>query len=301
MSTIDTLQGLSTRLLSVANPTSTENNNLISSSLGGSLTNSVSNIFNNIETQSANSVTELGTSFSEFFTQAQQNGLEIESTVTNTINTVNDSITTLQEDLLANLLGYSANINTSINDITTGATQLLAVRDSLSLDSITQSLQSNLLGALQANNIASTLTNTEVQESDLLSDAITFSFNEDGLGLEDAFDTVNLLQHIPVVSSIYQSTTGQENISAAAQFAGDFLYGGPLGLAFSVADYAIEQYTGTSISDAITDFNYSDFIFGKTNIDTDVLEYNITSTVEQLETAKTLFFDKDSNVIYSRD
>jgi len=267
MSTIDALQGLSTSLLSVTNSTNTE----------------------------------LGTSFSDIFTQAQQNGLEVESSVTRSISTVNDSITTLQEDLLANLLGYATNINTSIDGITAGAEQLLAAGDALSLDSITQSLQSNLLGVLQANSIASTYINTEVQESDLLSDAISFSFNEDGLGLEDAFDTVNVLQHIPVVSSIYQSTTGQENISAAAQFAGDFLYGGPLGLAFSIADYAIEKYTGTSISDAITDFNYSDFIFGQTNIDIDALEDNITSTVEQLDTAKTLFFDKDSNVIYSRD
>jgi len=267
MSTIDALQGLSTSLLSVTNSTNTE----------------------------------LGTSFSDIFTQAQQNGLEVESSVTRSISTVNDSITTLQEDLLANLLGYATNINTSIDGITAGAEQLLAAGDALSLDSITQSLQSNLLGVLQANSIASTYINTEVQESDLLSDAISFSFNEDGLGLEDAFDTVNVLQHIPVVSSIYQSTTGQENISAAAQFAGDFLYGGPLGLAFSIADYAIEKYTGTSISDAITDFNYSDFIFGQTNIDIDALEDNITSTVEQLDTAKTLFYDKDRKVIYSRD
>lgn len=61
------------------------------------------------------------------------------------------------------------------------------------------------------------------------------------LSFGDLVDTLNPLQHIPVVSEIYRSITG-DGISPHARVAGGGLYGGPVGLMASIASLAI---TGT--------------------------------------------------------
>ena len=73
--------------------------------------------------------------------------------------------------------------------------------------------------------------------------SVDFSFH-------DLLDTVNPLQHIPLVSSIYRAVTGDE-IKPAARVAGDILYGAALGGASAifggvgaVADAALEAETG---------------------------------------------------------
>jgi len=73
--------------------------------------------------------------------------------------------------------------------------------------------------------------------------SVDFSFH-------DLLDTVNPLQHIPLVSSIYRAVTGDE-INPAARVAGDILYGAALGGASAifggvgaVADAALEAETG---------------------------------------------------------
>lgn len=62
-----------------------------------------------------------------------------------------------------------------------------------------------------------------------------------GLSFGDLVDTLNPLQHIPVVSEIYRGLTG-DDISPAARVAGGGLYGGPIGLFASIIGLAI---TGT--------------------------------------------------------
>lgn len=72
-----------------------------------------------------------------------------------------------------------------------------------------------------------------------VADAPDFSFG-------DFLDLVNPLQHIPVVSALYRSATG-DNINPVSRVAGDILYGGALG--------AISAVVGgvTAISDAVTE------------------------------------------------
>ena len=65
------------------------------------------------------------------------------------------------------------------------------------------------------------------------------------LGFGDLLDIANPLQHIPVVSEIYRSLTG-DNISGSAQVVGDALYGGPLGLVSGVFSSAIQTAEGRS-------------------------------------------------------
>ncbi|PKP77493.1 MAG: hypothetical protein CVT81_09140 [Alphaproteobacteria bacterium HGW-Alphaproteobacteria-3] len=54
----------------------------------------------------------------------------------------------------------------------------------------------------------------------------------------DLIDTLNPLQHIPLVAEVYRGLTG-DGISAHARIAGGTLWGGPFGLVASVASLAI--------------------------------------------------------------
>lgn len=72
---------------------------------------------------------------------------------------------------------------------------------------------------------------------------------DEGYSLFDAvLDTVNPLQHIPGVSSVYRATTGDES-SALANMAGGFLFGGPVGLAAGAATSFFEMLTGRGLMD----------------------------------------------------
>ncbi len=53
-----------------------------------------------------------------------------------------------------------------------------------------------------------------------------------------AFDVINPLQHLPFVGHLYRSLTG-DTITPDAQFAGGFLYGGPLGALGAAASMII--------------------------------------------------------------
>ncbi|WP_422364334.1 hypothetical protein [Pyruvatibacter mobilis] len=65
----------------------------------------------------------------------------------------------------------------------------------------------------------------------------------EGLSFDDFLDVINPLQHLPVVSSIYRHLTDDE-ISAPAKVAGGALFGGVLGLAGSLLDVAVEEFSG---------------------------------------------------------
>ncbi|MBU2980108.1 hypothetical protein [Alteromonas sp. C1M14] len=75
---------------------------------------------------------------------------------------------------------------------------------------------------------------------------MNFGFGDDGVDLSDGFDAVNLLNHIPIVSDVYQSVSSTD-ISAVSDLAGSFLYGGPAGLAYSAVNLTVEGITGDSI------------------------------------------------------
>lgn len=66
----------------------------------------------------------------------------------------------------------------------------------------------------------------------------------------DLLDTINPLQHIPVVSSIYRELTG-DTISPGARVAGGALYGGPISLVASVFDAALEAVTGSDFGEHV--------------------------------------------------
>jgi len=65
-------------------------------------------------------------------------------------------------------------------------------------------------------------------------------FGEDGFTFGDILDIVNPLQHIPVISTIYRKISG-DIIAPSMQIAGDAIFGGPIGAAFSIAKEAIKS------------------------------------------------------------
>ncbi|MBP2297206.1 hypothetical protein [Azospirillum rugosum] len=65
------------------------------------------------------------------------------------------------------------------------------------------------------------------------------------LDFDDIVDALNPLQHLPGVSAVYRQATG-DHIGLAARLAGDFLYGGPIGLAGGAAMAMFEAITGDS-------------------------------------------------------
>jgi hypothetical protein len=78
---------------------------------------------------------------------------------------------------------------------------------------------------------------------------------------DDLIDTVNPLQHFPVVGTLYRAISG-DKISDLAQVAGDTLYGGPLGLISSLADLTFKKTTGKDIGDTVLSMVTGDDIGG---------------------------------------
>ena len=71
-------------------------------------------------------------------------------------------------------------------------------------------------------------------------------FGKDGFTFFDFLDIINPLQHIPVISTIYRSITGDQ-IDPGSQIAGATLFGGALGGALASMDVAIKHETGLDI------------------------------------------------------
>ena len=70
---------------------------------------------------------------------------------------------------------------------------------------------------------------------------------------DNILDVINPLQHLPVVGTLYRQATG-DKMGDLEKVAGDTLYGGPIGLASSLADVAFEKITGKDFGDTVLDF-----------------------------------------------
>lgn len=74
--------------------------------------------------------------------------------------------------------------------------------------------------------------------------------SENDLTFDDLVDIVNPLQHLPIVGTLYRHFA-HDPIKPLPKMAGDALYGGWMGLASSVADYAFEKITGKNFGDTV--------------------------------------------------
>ena len=78
----------------------------------------------------------------------------------------------------------------------------------------------------------------------------SFFSGDGGPSFKDALDTINPLQQIPVVGSLYRSASG-DTISPAAKIAGGALFGGPIGAALAAADSLLGMITGKDASQQV--------------------------------------------------
>jgi len=67
-----------------------------------------------------------------------------------------------------------------------------------------------------------------------------------GFSFDDFLDTINPLQHLPVISTLYRELTGDQ-IEPAARIVGGAVYGGPLGAGLALADTIFEEATGANV------------------------------------------------------
>lgn len=65
---------------------------------------------------------------------------------------------------------------------------------------------------------------------------------------KDILDTINPLQHLPIVGSVYRYLTGDEP-SGGARIAGDALYGGPIGFAVGVVSTLLLDKNGHDLGE----------------------------------------------------
>jgi hypothetical protein len=74
-----------------------------------------------------------------------------------------------------------------------------------------------------------------------------------GFTFGDFLDIINPLQHIPVISTLYQHLTGDKP-GIPEKIVGDTLFGGPIGLASSLADTLFQEITGKNVGDTVYAF-----------------------------------------------
>ena len=104
------------------------------------------------------------------------------------------------------------------------------------------------------------------------------AFGNDGFTFFDLLDIINPLQHIPILSNIYRSITG-DTIDPGAKIAGGAIYGGPIGAIISSINVALEHSSGHDLVEH-TSLLLNNQTRG--NIDTEVngTKENIVSTNE---------------------
>jgi hypothetical protein len=85
--------------------------------------------------------------------------------------------------------------------------------------------------------------------------ATSHAWKDGSFSFHDVLDTLNPLQHIPLVSTLYRWITGDEPGNVAS-IVGDTLYGGPIGLGVGLLSTAFKAETGKdpgeTVADAVT-------------------------------------------------
>jgi hypothetical protein len=107
----------------------------------------------------------------------------------------------------------------------------------------------NTLDALTNVNRISAYTPSVARPADEVAD--NEFWGEDGFSFDDIIDLLNPLQHLPVVSTLYRSITGDE-ISSGAQIAGGGLFGGPIGIFAAAASTMFEDATGGNLINQVS-------------------------------------------------
>lgn len=206
----------------------------------------------------------------------------------NTLSAITDPIESIQQGLMAAL---------SLNSF--GGSTLAE----LTSDESIANLQNAFLVSLQANLFSASDTGSDttandsanvsdvVESSDFIEDIenLTSSFLGDGkLEIKDVFDTVNILNHVPIVADIYEETMST-NVAPVSSIVGSYMYGGAIGLGYAVANLAVENFTGESIYSNLAGFFFDDEQQAAVESTTEALAENINQTNDAYQFVKRTF------------
>lgn len=75
-------------------------------------------------------------------------------------------------------------------------------------------------------------------------------FGDDGLTFADVLDVVNPLQHIPIISTLYRTISGDE-IAPASRILGGALFGGVIGAIGAVVNVFVSGLTGRDLGEHV--------------------------------------------------
>lgn len=90
-------------------------------------------------------------------------------------------------------------------------------------------------------------------------------FGPEGLTFGSILDAINPLQHLPVISTLYRSLTG-ESISPGSRMIGGALFGGVFGFASAVVNAIVEGDTGKDIGGHVLAWFDGDKAAGETKV-----------------------------------
>lgn len=232
-------------------------------------------------------------------------GSESNTTINETLSTGFSELLSLVEN---NLTGQGDNSNAGSDDSADMVTSMqqsllsglgLADFANIDMESLTSAtglstMQNALFGQLQ-NDFFSSQTKQKMSLSDdvinegltdansilsWVSNASQYSFGEDGVSMNDLYDSINILNHVPIVADYYQQSTSTD-VSPISDIVGGLAYGGFLGLGIAAVNLAVESSTGKSIY-----LNLSDYFtgqFNQTAINDDSL--TVTNTLQKAESA----------------
>ena len=124
-------------------------------------------------------------------------------------------------------------------------------------------------GDVTSGTVSSLTSSDDIEGSSLVDDIYSYSFGEDGFNQKDIIDSVNILNHTPILSYIYQETTNTE-ISPAATLAGSVLYSDYVGTGSTAIKLIMDYFTKNN-SDGIA-AGVSSFLSDDTNSESDIAE-----------------------------
>ena len=170
---------------------------------------------------------------SQFLSEIGLNNVNLSS-----LTISDDMITQMQQELLSSLQASMISIPTMA--VSASENSPLSSTDNLPLKSLATTPATSQVDELES------------IDSSLLDDIYSFSFGDEGVDDNDLFDSINILNHIPIVSDIYQISTDTE-ISPVSKLAGGFLYSGPIGAGVAALELGMNYFTGYSTKDLVTD------------------------------------------------
>lgn len=210
-------------------------------------------------TEQSETITENGlgqSTFGSLLSSLSSSADTVDSTLTGMSNIEVLSVESLQDQLLQQTgLGNESLLSLAVSDglMSQMQQELLASLQTSMIKSSAVATAVSGSNPLQSTVGITHAVNAETStESSAVDEVYSFSFGEEGLDENDLFDSVNVLNHIPILSEIYQLSTNTD-ISPVSKLLGSMLYSGPIGVGVAALELGMNYFTGYTTKDLVAD------------------------------------------------